>query len=201
MKRILFSVVFIFSSLLFISCQKDNSSVNNSSELIGDWKLVSVEAHITNTSQYNELGTNYKTVTVTEYTTVDNTGEMKVEKDKMSTVNMSYRISTISEGQYFEDGMLIDNYDFPFEYTVPEFNSTATYKNVGADSIYFDSGSLFFVQSGSTTPSNPSGMKYILQDNKLKFYTNYTELKTELVQGVPMQVRNDANVAVNFEKK
>ncbi|MES1215368.1 MAG: hypothetical protein ABUT20_07620 [Bacteroidota bacterium] len=203
MKRFLILTLAICSVFFFVSCQKDNSATSNSnnSDINGDWKFVSLDVSTKSTVQYSDGGTAYKTITTSNYKTLDNSGDVKIDGEKVTTSNLTYRISSTAHGEFYEDGDITDSLDFPFDYTGPAYNSVASYKKIGSDSLYFDSGSFIEVQTGTTTPGQPNGVKYKLENNKLVLYSASTQTKTDVQQGIPTNVKNEAVISINLEKK
>jgi hypothetical protein len=202
MKRFSILTLAICSLFFFVSCQKDDSATNNSNSAItGEWKFISLDVSTKSTVQYSDDGTAYKTITTSTYKTLDNSGDVKIDGNKVNTVNLAYRISSTAHGEFYENGALTDSLDFPFDFTAPPYNSVATYKKVGSDSLFFESGSFIEVQTGATTPGQPNGVKYKLENNKLVLYSSYTQTKTDVQQGIPMNVKEEAVISINLEKK
>jgi hypothetical protein len=216
MKRIFFIAAAVSLILFSTSCQKEvsvdsgsgnsggngNGNGNGSSTLKGDWKFISQEADLKSTVQYTlpVLGTALKSITITKYTTLDNKGDIIIDDKKMTLTGISYRVATTSHVELYEDNNLTDTLSMPFAYTMPEYVSDADYQLVDSDSIRFTNTSFSFVQ-GSSMPSGPSQMKYVIEGNKLKLIADYKESKTETQQGITAQVLHEVKMIINCEKK
>jgi len=218
MKRVFY---WMFTTLLFTACQKevsvDSSGGNNGTGsgggtntggggnpalLKGEWKFISQEAEIKSTVEYTVpgLGTKAKSVTYTKYTTLDNKGELVIDDTKMSFNGIEYRISTTSAVELYSNNVLVNKTDTPFDYTIPEYTSVSDYKVVLSDSIRFTNSIITFAQ-GSPVASESSGVKYLIEGNKLKLFADRKETKTESQQGITALVIDEAKTVINCERK
>ncbi len=172
MRRIFYLLFVVSAAFLVTSCQKEVSVDSGSggsggsggnaggngggstSGLKGDWKFISQDAELKSTVQYSLFGSVIKSITSTNYTTLDTKGALQIGDPKLPLAGMSYRVATTSYVELYEDNDLTDTLSMPFEYTMPEYNSAGDYKFVGSDSIYFTGTSFSFVQ-GTSMPSGP----------------------------------------------
>ncbi|MGC4036592.1 MAG: hypothetical protein QM764_11565 [Chitinophagaceae bacterium] len=225
MKKVYYFIKLMLIAVVIFSCQKevsvDNSGGNNGTGsgsgngggnsmggggnpalLKGDWKFISQEADIKSTVEYTVpgLGTKAKSVTFTKYTTLDNKGELKIDDSKMTFSGIVYRISTTSDVELYSNNVLVNKTSTPFEYTIPEYTNVCDYKVALPDSIRFINSTLSFAQ-GSTVSSESSGVKYLIEGNKLKLFSDRKETKTETEQGLTTKVTNEAKTIINCERK
>ena len=79
--------------------------------------------------------------------------------NKVNSTGVGYSISSIAKGLIYLNGVLEDSIEAPFNFTLPPSNGEATYKKVGADSLYFEAGSIGIPSYGSQ-PTQAAGVKY-----------------------------------------
>ena len=167
-------VILMLSSLLMalaiISCKKDsaNSSQGGSNAVTGTWKLVSIQANAESDVQYTDNGVVYKTVTLSNYTSTNNTGTIVFTADSMKSTNVSYTVNTTAVGYEYEDGVLLDSISSPFNVDVPSSSSAGTYKLVGTDSITY-SGATF--TNGGYPQASTNGSKIKINGNLMTLTT------------------------------
>jgi hypothetical protein len=182
-------VILIFSLIIFAACQKgitdavDNSGGNNGGDsssvnaLKGSWNFTSISANTQNTSELNFLGEDDKTISFTNYTSENNSGTLVVDDSMFRMNGYTYSIATILKTYSYQNGVLIDSLDVPFNYYVPASNSTAKYKLIGTDSVYFPEGG--FLSTDSST-FKPYGLKFSISGTVLTF-TQQLKLDTVVV--------------------
>ncbi|HXL56095.1 MAG TPA: hypothetical protein VN958_07555, partial [Chitinophagaceae bacterium] len=91
MKAISIGLCCAFVSLFFFSCQKDVSGVPDSDiNILGNWKFVSMDVSTNSTIEYTDALGSLKTITTSNYTTENNTGNVKIDASTMSLTNVSY---------------------------------------------------------------------------------------------------------------
>jgi hypothetical protein len=152
-------VLTAFTTLLF-SCKKEDS-VNpegNNSQLTGTWTFINMTAHTSSTEIEEIDGDTYKTVTISDYTSIDNAGELIIGASTFATKDFTYTANTDAYATVYLNGVEDDNFSAPYYAKVPVASSQAPYKIIGTDSVYVSAGT---VTTGATTvPSTPTGMKF-----------------------------------------
>lgn len=182
------TLIVLFFSL--VSCSKDD--VTAGTDITGTYKFVSLQAKTTSTVQ-SVLGTDItKTVTTSDYTSVNNTGTVKIDATQFISTNLAYTINSTSHSTIYENGAVVDTLSFPLQVAIPSTSGTSTYKRIGADSLYFSSGSL--LMGGSSTAAQSGGAKIKYENGKLTIYNNAVQSVITRNQGET--VTNIANVAV-----
>jgi hypothetical protein len=150
--------------MILISCSKNHTNPDTAS-IQGTYKLKSLSAK-TNSTVTDSDGE--KIVTLSDYTSINNSGIVVVDGSKFSATGLSYEVNSTSTGYLYEDNALIDSFSSPFNVKIPPFNSTAPYKLIGADSIYWQNGSITSVIAGSGIIQNGgNGGTYTLSGNLL----------------------------------
>ncbi|HEV9035714.1 MAG TPA: hypothetical protein VGQ51_03810 [Puia sp.] len=149
MHRKLTLLLFLAPLLLVISCKKSNSS--GPSALVGTWNFLDMKAN-TSTRATNSGIT---TVTVANYTTINNAGTAKFTNDSMSVAGLTYAVNTNAETYLYQGSVLYDSLSLPFSETIPPITETVKYKLIGSDSIYFPNGG--FTPTGIPTGQGTGG--------------------------------------------
>lgn len=176
---LLSAIVFIST---FTSCQKGLDEPTASvSDIAGKWKFISLEAQTNNTQQVSEGGSVLKTVTSSAYTTENNSGYITIDGTKMTSNNISYSINAISKSFIYQDGTLTDTVSLPVQFTAPASSASATYQRIGADSISFQTGSVFM--EGATQSTRAGGARIKMEHDRLYLMQSVTESTTDTDQG------------------
>lgn len=181
MKR---SATLVTTSILLIalvSCSKEKNGATAGADITGSYKFTSSQVKTTSTVQSVSGSYIQKTVTTSDYTTQNNTGTVTIDASKFISNNISYTVHTTAKSTLYENGAVSDTFSFPFQFTLPSTSGTSTYKKVGADSIYFQSGSMLI--GSSATAAQPAGAKIKFENGKLMLYVNATQSTTSVIQG------------------
>lgn len=141
----------------FASCKKDSNTDTNSTGIQGTYKLKYLTAKTSSIATSDDE----KSVTTSNYTTINNQGTIVFDNSKMSSTGLTYTVDTIAKYWLYEGADLVDSSSFPFKFTQPSTNSSAVYELIGADSIYFPQGSVTSgVGTSGSTQSGPNGGRY-----------------------------------------
>lgn len=194
-------------AILFItSCQKeiepfdDSGSTGTGTSISGTWNFVSLNGNTQSTQEYNESGTDYKTITYSNYTTINNTGTITFNDSTFNSANIGYYISSLLNGYDYENGVLVDSTQMPFSITIDSSNSTGKYELIGSDSIYFPQGSFVSV-SGSQVQAEPSGAKYTLSGNTLTITQMVSKDTTQDILGIPYHTIEAGTFVISLQKQ
>lgn len=198
MKNFTLAFSALIVSIAFISCSKEAEQPAAKTDITGNWKFISMEGKTSTTMQVTDGTDGIKSITTSEYTTQKNTGSLIIDEAKMSANNLSYYINTTAKGTIYQNGTS-EVVSSPFEFTVPSYNATATYKRIGADSIYFNSGSLF--ADGVTTQTNAGGAKFRIEDGKLYLVQSIMQSTSETDGGVTEASTVQATLLATFQKQ
>ncbi|MBL7737595.1 MAG: hypothetical protein JNK14_00120 [Chitinophagaceae bacterium] len=160
-------LVFLCTSVLLISCQKEVSvelgtgngngnggGGNNNNSIEGDYDYVGVHAVTLSTVTFTILGEETKSVTTSDYYGKNCTGTVKITANQFISTNVAYDIDTTMNVKMYTNGVLTDDEDFPFTASVPPTGGTSTYVKNSADSITV-TGS--FGSSPNPSGNNPTG--------------------------------------------
>lgn len=167
--------------LLFASaCKKDSG---DKSALDGNWNFTSTSATTSSTAVVDDGGgVIEKTVTTSNYTSTDNKGTVAIGGGVMTAKGLSYTVNVNASYIYYINDVEQDSGTEPLSYTLPATNSVASFKLVGADSIYFPAGG--FSTMGT---SGASGGKYTLSGNTLTLIMKLDTSFVDNSQGFPIQ--------------
>lgn len=175
----------LFATLLF-SCKKEeswesvgnnnnnnnnngnnNNGNNNSSDITGTWTFVNMTAHTNNTQTRVENGATVKYVSISDYTSIKNAGEMIIDAGIMVTKDFTFTADTQVYGTSYINGVSQGTLAAPYTFTSPVTNSSIPYKLIGKDSIYLSVGTV--INGGTMVPSTPGGLKYKWSGDTLLF--------------------------------
>ena len=185
MSKMLSCTVIVFGFICIVSCKKSSSNESGGSgSLTGNWTFVSMTAHTEVDDIEKTPGDVYEAISVSDYTTTNNTGTVAISSNTMTTTGMSYKVNTTVRGAEYDNGQFLDSLPSqPFSFTLPSTSSTAAYQLIGKDSIYFPQGGFASVGTSGTMPSAPAGGKYTLNGNTLTLSMNLSVSQT--VEQIP----------------
>ncbi len=199
------------AAIVFASCQKEISvdstsgsggsggGGSTSGSIIGTWKFVNAVNDATATVIMDDGTDIIKTVSLTKYTTENNKGTITFTADKMIYKDLSYSIASTTKGYFYVNADLIDSIEAPFNFSLPTYSAEVPYTKVGADSLYFPGGSMS-IPSGGTAQSQPQGMKYRFEGNKLIVYGIIKNESTIDVGGDPAIQSASGIFSMNLQK-
>lgn len=198
------------SVIVLVSCQKEvsidtingggGSGGSGTGSIIGTWKFIGTTASTESTVAVSDAGIDLKTITKSSYTTTGNTGTYTFTANKISFTGVGYTLNSIATSVIYLDGQLQDSIDFPFTYTLPPSNGEGTYKKVGADSLYFESGNISIPSSGSQ-PAQASGVRYKFSGDTLLLITKHTQSTTITDAGSTQKTDNKVDAVVKLLKQ
>jgi hypothetical protein len=188
----------VILSVLFVSCKKESSQPSGG-DITGTWNFVSMEVSSTTTQEYTDEFGSSKTISTSDYTTENNQGTITIDAAKMTSTNLSYSVHTDVQAKYYLNGSLVSSFSSPVDYDSPASNSSATYKLIGADSIYFDGGSMFM--GGVTTDITASGAKLSFEDNILYMTQYVNQTSTQIIYDMPVTTTINGKVVAKLQKQ
>ena len=198
MKRLISALSLVATVAIFTSCQKENSNPTPVN-IDGTWTFVSMEADTKATNEFNDGTGNQKTVTTSNYITEKNTGIITIDASSMSTSNFSYSVNTTSRSDYYLNGALQNTFNMPFNFDCPVSNSISSYKTIGADSIYFESGSIFM--NGASQQTVPCGAKLSREGNLLYMNITSSQISTQVVSGATVKIEANVTAKVKLQRQ
>jgi hypothetical protein len=178
--------------LFFVSCKKDSSKSPVTNAITGNYTFVSVSAVITSTTQLSQGGVVLKTTTVSDYTTIQNAGNIRITGDSMSASGLTYTVDTTLMVYEYQNNQLLDSFSYPFYFNLPPTNSGSKYRLISNDSIYYEGGGFISPGIAGTGPSpvQGSGGKYVFSGNNLILTSHVNQNYTDNSTGTPVNVVN-----------
>ncbi|MBX3256910.1 MAG: hypothetical protein KF862_22425 [Chitinophagaceae bacterium] len=224
MKAVLNFVFVCFCSLILFSCQKElsidtsvtgsnNNNNNNNSDddntsIIGEWNLLEIDMDVSSTVETSLSGITQQTVSSYKTTTIHNSGSLAFTATDMQSKNMQYSISTEISLMSYTGGQpdMDEPMKMPFDFTVPATNSSAKYKQIGSDSLYFPDGNfLLMPEAANGMPtemySEPGGVKFSIASDTLSFLGSTSQSKTQSQAGFNVLITNKGSIVAKYKRK
>lgn len=193
MKRFL-NYSLLAALVIFYSCKKDNA--NTSIQGTYQLKYFTSKTNSTITGSDGE-----KSVTTSDYTTINNGGTFAFDNSKFTATGITYTINSMASAYFYQDNQLIDSVSSPFNFTVPAISSAGSYQLIG-DSIYFPQGVLTTGLGGSgSSQSTASGGIYTLNDKLLTITEIFSKDSTFMDSGITFQMKESAVSSIVMEKQ
>lgn len=190
-----FLLMLSFILILLISCKKDNTN-SNATAIQGTYKLKSISAK-TNSTVTGDDGE--KAITVADYTSINNAGTVVIDGSKFTTTGLSYEVNSTSTASFYQDNQFVDSFSMPFHVIIPPTSSTAPYKLIGTDSIYFQNG---IMTSGlGSGEFGGNGGRYTISGNLLTIKQNGLKDSTFQESGVTFHTVESGLTTVILEKQ
>jgi len=171
-------------SLIFSSCHKNNDASGNSGQLTGNYNFLYISLQSQSTGQQSGSGQTLKTITYTNYKTINNSGTVTFTQDSIFSKGVGYSANAISNSYVYENGTLTDSLSFPLVQTYPPSNSSTKFNVIGQDSIAFKGGYLAMGLSGSTTIAPPSGGRFSFKGDTLFLTSKFSQTASQNAGGV-----------------
>lgn len=202
--------------LLFVSCGKDgsvdttnitpggstgNGNGNASGAEAGNWKFISFQE---TTSQIVEVNTGsdaIKTITTREYTSENNTGNIRFDGNAMFFTSVAFTANGTMQVSYYTNGVFNVTQQVPFTGALPATTSAAYYKKIGADSLYFAIGVVTGIGLNGSVETKPAGYKLKSDGNKLYLTLAINETTTQTDAGITQKVTTNTTNVTTLQKQ
>jgi hypothetical protein len=197
MKR---NILLMLSAILIIlsSCKKDDTKAE-ATGIQGTYKLKSVSAQ-TNSTVTGTDGE--KEVTVADYTSINNAGTVVIGQTNFTATGLSYEVNSTARASFYQDNQFVDSFSMPFNVVIPATNSTAPYKLIGTDSIYFQNGSLTSaITADGSVQAGGNGGRYTLSGNLLTLKQNASKDSSFQDSGVTFHLVETVLATIVLEKQ
>ena len=206
--------------LLLASCQKEisidlgssgsgsggnggsgGSGGNNTSNIVGSYDFVGLSAHTLSSVSVTQGGQTAKSVTTSDYSSINNSGTIQITANQIIATNLAYAIDTVMNVKTYLDNVLIDNSDLPFAVTLPATSSTSTYTRIRADSLSVTGGIGTAPNPSGVGPTGPTGVKLAWSGDTLLLKVNSSFTQTITQGGVPAQMIGSVNGVTKLKKR
>lgn len=178
---------FLVCAVVFVlvSCQKEKSidTLGQSGSSTGNWKFLYLQASTSTTIDEKDPTGETRSITLSDYTTDNNTGTVNFSGTKMSYTGLSYTIDGVAQSLISINGGPYDTTEIPFTASLPATSGEATYKKISSDSLYFTSGSVTSVGTGGTVSSQPAGYKLNFFGDTMTMTQVYDNVQLNLSPG------------------
>jgi hypothetical protein len=199
MRNIVLVLLITVMAVSFVSCKKDDVNPTGSNPMTGNWKFIGLAATTESTVQLSEGSSQFKTLTVSDYATINNAGTIAITSSTLTAAGIEYQINDVANTYTYEDNVLTDSIAFLFKVTVPPSNSTSNYQLIGQDSLYFNGQGFFNTGSSSLPP--PQGARFTINGNILKITTSVLKDSSITDSGVTQSSHEAALVVITMEKQ
>lgn len=187
------------------SCQKqitDDLPPAASTQLTGTWKYLNTHVSGESTIEIDDAFGVTSSVTSTDYTTINNKGTLTIDDTKMTTDGVAYDVSTIATAVTYQDGAIVDSFQFPINFSLPPSSAVSAYKRIGTDSIYSETfSSTQIAGTSSGTQGVAGGYKYRIAGDTLFLATAVDQFTVDSSQGVPIKSLIKANVQTMLSRQ
>lgn len=187
-----------FIAILFASCKKDDEK-KAAAGIQGTYKLKSLSAQTNSTI----TGTDgEKEVATADYTSINNAGIVVIDASSFTSTGLSYEVNSTASASFYQDNQFVDSFSIPFNVVIPATNSTATYKLIGTDSIYFQGGNMISgIGPDGSIQSGASGGRYTLNDNLLTLKQTASRDSSFQDSGVTFSMVETVTATIILEKQ
>ncbi|PSL45313.1 hypothetical protein CLV51_10415 [Chitinophaga niastensis] len=168
----------------------------------GNWNFVGMKVYTKSIITTSGAGGPDKTITISDYETINNAGTITFNNGKAITEGLTYEVNTILKAEAFMGGISTGPMQMPFAFTLPPMGSSATYKLIGSDSLYFDQGFVGVPGSnGIPAATTASGSHISWSGDTLLLSGTESLTHTEDVSGVTMTINDTGSQTVKLLKK
>lgn len=192
MKRIFFLLLALFA-IVFAACNKEKSTTD-STAIEGTYTLKFISAKTNSTVS----GGGETAVTVSDYTTINNGGIIVIDATNFKGTGLTYEIKSTATTDYYEGSSLINSTTSPLSAIIPATNSSAPYKLIGTDSIFFKNGS--FTSQIESGQNGGNGGKYTLSGKTLTIQQHATRDTVIRFSGEAFRQVDDVRATFVMEK-
>jgi hypothetical protein len=184
------------------ACKKSNHSGGSGSDpLTGDWTF---QGEATNADIVSSISFGPLTVKVTNliiFQTTNNTGNLTFTSDSLEAIGVGYTIDT-TYTTYTNTGVSIDTSVSPLMTTANPTTTTASYKLIGSDSIYFPNGSPFSLNIDSIQPPiQINGAHFKISGSTLTFTSTINLSGNETIGGVTAPTTGPIKSVITLNKQ
>jgi hypothetical protein len=178
----------VLSAVLVIltmgACKKSNSNSGSSTNPLtgGTWNFVDLSSNAKLTATESGFVSG-EIIDMTDFTTIDNSGTITFTADSMSGSGIGYTIDT-TYTTYTYAGSTNDTVTTPYTTTVAPTSSSTSYQLIGSDSIYFGSGTPFYVSLYAGDTVKIEGVHFSISGSTLTLTSTINQAGNVTYEGV-----------------
>lgn len=199
MKKNLFASIAIFTTVFFVSCQKEADTPSSTSDITGTWTFISMEAATSAVVEASQGSETDKTVTTSNYTTQNNTGTIVIDASTMKMNDVAYSVNTTAKAYIYQNNELTDSLEMPLNFTAPASSGSMSYRYITGDSIYFDQGTL--LMNGATQNTVPGGARIKLEGDILYLTESVHDVSEQQAAGVTIKKDESGTVVIKMKRQ
>jgi hypothetical protein len=201
-------ILSLLIAIITVSCQKEiidptvtppvypsggNGGAGSTSggNIIGTWKFISLSAVTQSTMSYSLGGSTFKSVTNSDYTSINNAGTVTITSTTMSNNGISYDVADTAFATTYIDNASMGTIASPFNLSLPVTNNSITYKQINQDSIY----------ANPTATTLGAGYHLALNGNILTMTTSIVKDTTISASGVAAKQHSTATAVTTLQKQ
>jgi hypothetical protein len=188
-------LVLAAATLLFSCSKSDSTPTITSASIQGNWKLLDLQADTYAEVIINGSSPEVKTVTTSNYTTIENVGTVLVDASNFNSVGIGYKVASTATAKTYSGGALVSTNTQPVNATQAPSNGVSAYRLFGADSIAFTGGTF------GTTSTTPSNAKIALNGNIMTLTSGLSVNKQITQGGIPYTQIQKATAVYRFQKQ
>lgn len=211
-------------ALLFASCQKEvdfqdlngtggNPGGNpggggaggggNAGSILGDYNFIGVSSKQENSVTVTQAGMTIKAVALTEYTSENNVGTLKITGDKFFFTGIGHTVNGTANVLTYIDGALFGLETEPYSQVTDPADQTYDYVRNNSDSLTFTNGFAMLPDASGNgmVPTGPIGMKISMSNDTLTLVTKFAFTSSVNQGGVPGVIDVNADGIMKFKKK
>ena len=148
-----------------------------------------------------QLDTDYKTITYSNYSSVDSTGTVTFNADSTcSSSDLSYNAFSAFNSYNYKNGLLVDSSSMPFNLMVDSSNSTGNYELIGNDSIAH-TADFFPLSSNAVTQNLLTGGRYSISGNTLTITELYHKDTALVISGISNATTESGKFIITLQKQ
>ncbi len=185
-----------------VSCSNEKSvdtgnggNGGSQANLQGTWKFVSLSGTLTEIAAYNLGSDDFKIENFFTLSSKNPVGVYKITATNFNGEGIGYDFTGLSNIKSYQNGVLQSDNTIPFNENVPATNTFSTYKLIGSDSIYFETGA----------PGDPNGdaggCRYKLEGKKLSLFQKSDTSVVSDQGGITLKETQKVNFTLVLEKQ
>lgn len=192
-----------------VSCKKEADlqdqagQGNGNNSITGKWNFLGMTVLVKTSITAGSGGQQEKLITSYGYNSENNVGTVVIDASHFTMTGIGYSVDTTVNEEFYENGILTDFYQTPFQTIIPPYNASVPYKAIGTDSMFFQSGFISFdptVTGGVPVATTAIGSKLSWSNDTLLLKTLYSDASIQNVNGINAQVVTNLSQVVKLKK-
>jgi hypothetical protein len=166
MKKVFTPLFYGVFFLFVVSCRKDTGSAGPNI-LSGNYNFLNVNGNSYSVTERIQGGSDMTVIAQGGFATNNNIGSLVITGDQMSFKGTDYAVAGTLAGAEYINAQFLDSLNEPSNDSFPAANTSAQYRLIGADSIYFPSGFVSSPSGSSQLPAFAVGGRFVINGRML----------------------------------